>query len=177
MASALMEPESVPFAADGDAMAIDGERVEDEMVTFTSTNDDKGMAQEISKPKRSRKKKVGDRMNGAMPLQVFQNGDSYLGEWEDNKPHGRGVFTFLAAKYEYSGDWQYGKMTGKGKIVWNDGSSYEGDFLENQLTGKGIIKYPDGNVYEGEFVDGIHNGFGNLRGNKVMYMKEIGKMD
>jgi len=160
--AAMMEVEScASFVTDGDSMVIiDNDKMDEEVITFTTNDAIKD--QEITKPKRSRKKKVGDRMNGAMPLQVFQNGDSYLGEWEDNKPHGRGTFTFLASKYEYSGDWLYGKMTGKGKITWNDGSSYEGDFLENQLTGKGIMKYPDGNVYEGEFVDGIHNGFGKF---------------
>ena len=33
------------------------------------------------------------------------------------------------------------------------GEKYEGDFLDDQITGKGVLIYKDGSKYEGEFFE------------------------
>ena len=47
-----------------------------------------------------------------------------MGEWENEKMHGQGTFTFA------------------------DGSQYKGDFENSKETGRGIFTYPDGRTYE-----------------------------
>ena len=36
----------------------------------------------------------------------------------------------MGNKREYDGDWKDGKMNGKGKFLYPDGSFYEGEFLD-----------------------------------------------
>ena len=53
-----------------------------------------------------------------------ERGNTYTGEWEDDKMHGKGKFTY-ASKAEYDGDWVANQYQGTGKYTWPDGSSYE----------------------------------------------------
>ena len=53
-----------------------------------------------------------------------ERGNTYTGEWEDDKMHGKGKFNY-ASKAEYDGDWVANQYQGTGKYTWPDGSSYE----------------------------------------------------
>ena len=46
---------------------------------------------------------------------MFNNGDSYTGEYVDGKPHGKGEYT------------------------WNSGQNYVGDFFKGKKHGNGIF--------------------------------------
>ena len=62
---------------------------------------------------------------------MFNNGDSYTGEYVDGKPHGKGEYT------------------------WSSGQNYVGDFFKGKKHGKGKWKSNknanNSNIYDGEY--------------------------
>jgi hypothetical protein len=62
---------------------------------------------------------------------MFNNGDSYTGEYVDGKPHGKGEYT------------------------WSSGQNYVGDFFKGKKHGKGKWKSNknanNNNIYDGEY--------------------------
>lgn len=85
-----------------------------------------------------------------------ERGNTYTGEWEDDKMHGKGKFTY-ASKTEYDGDWVANQYQGTGKYTWPDGSSYEGSWEENTLHGDGIYTDAEGHRFKGDFFNGKGN--------------------
>lgn len=53
-------------------------------------------------------------------------------------------------KYEGELDEQ-GNKSGKGTLVWPDGSIYEGYFLDDKASGRGRLIHADGDVYDGDW--------------------------
>lgn len=69
----------------------------------------------------------------------YKDGSVYEGEKLYGKRHGSGVFNFKSGG-QYRGAWCNGKMTGKGTLLYPDGSTaYEGDWLEGKFHGQGIL--------------------------------------
>ena len=50
------------------------------------------------------------------------------------------IFENINGDY-YEGEFQSGKMHGKGKYIWADGDEYEGDYVEGLKEGNGIFKW------------------------------------
>ncbi len=48
---------------------------------------------------------------------MWSDGRSYVGEWKDNKMHGKGTFTFAGGKV-YVGEFANDKRQGFGKMMW-----------------------------------------------------------
>jgi len=101
------------------------------------------------------------------------NGDSYGGEWKNNKMHGRGKLLYHDPRLdesdsqskraqklfnkEYEGSFEFGKRHGKGELTFgshefNDPYIYKyiGEFSKDQMSGQGI-RFLNGNhiVYAG----------------------------
>ena len=69
----------------------------------------------------------------------YADGDSFTGNWEENKRHGKGVHSY------------------------KNGNRYSGDFFRGQMTGQGSLTLANGGgKYQGDFVDGVYHGFGQL---------------
>jgi hypothetical protein len=51
----------------------------------------------------------------------------------------------------YEGTFKNGKYSGKGKCVWNTGSTYIGEYENGLCHGYGVYKAADGKVLDGEF--------------------------
>lgn len=120
------------------------------------------------------------------PPYYIEGGATYQGEFEHDYPNGKGKITFPkgSSKVSYEGDIKYGRITGAGTIVQDDGivytgdvedgmshgkgivkftdSTYEGDFFRNVLWGNGTYKYRDGSVYEGSVKKGVPDGKGKF---------------
>jgi hypothetical protein len=79
--------------------------------------------------------------------------EEYDGEWELDKMHGKGRYTFTSGA-EYNGDWVSGKMHGHGKMVYADGTSYEGQWENNLMSGEGTYIDMDEVKWIGIFVNG-----------------------
>lgn len=101
---------------------------------------------------------------------VLSNGDLYYGDFKGMLPHGKGRYTWANNKVVYEGEWELGKMTGKGKIFWESGARYEGDISGGYLHGCGTFTKPDGSVYTGDWRMNIQHGVGRKEyGNSDVY--------
>ncbi|KAH3767222.1 2-isopropylmalate synthase [Pelomyxa schiedti] len=93
-------------------------------------------------------------------------GGSYVGEWKDDKFHGRGV-RLWANGDRYEGQWVCGKENGEGtKVLACDGSSFTG-LWEMGVAKKGTRRWPNGDMFEGTFTSGGGCGGLELRGEGV----------
>ncbi len=86
----------------------------------------------------------------------FANGRVYEGEMYKDVMHGKGRFHMV--DWLYTGDFQLGKLTGKGKLVYltgtDKGSEYEGDFVDGKPHGEGQLRDKDGQIQWGTFENG-----------------------
>ncbi|VDD81004.1 unnamed protein product [Mesocestoides corti] len=131
------------------------------------------------------------RLNGARKAIYSVNGDTYIGEWKDNKKHGRGIQKWKSKKLIYEGFWQNGKRCGQGVLavvekngshtkiysgMWKDDKRhgygenwyscfefYEGEWFAGKRSGWGRHYYKDGSMYEGEWLNDKRCGNGILR--------------
>jgi len=62
----------------------------------------------------------------------------------------------------YYGPLVNGKLHGKGRIEWDNGSTYEGGFVNGLMSGEGKAKHAAGHAYEGAYRDGLASGSGRL---------------
>jgi hypothetical protein len=53
----------------------------------------------------------------------------------------------------YDGEFKSGMMSGKGKIVYNNGMSYEGEWTEDHFYGEGTLLLQDGRVIKGTWLE------------------------
>lgn len=119
-------------------------------------------------------------------------GDTYEGDWKDNKPHGYGLKRWKDGSY-YQGEWVEGQQEGKGHAqffsedefsrdgliegYWKGGSPiegifyfpesseyrvYHGGFSNWQPSKEGILEYRDGKIYSGQMKNGKEEGFGRM---------------
>ncbi len=92
----------------------------------------------------------------------FDSG-SYQGELNDNKlPHGLGRLTFreddgMDRKY-YEGQWNDGKISGQGKMVFASGDIYDGGLEDGIPHGHGTFTYSSGDVETAEWENGNRHG-------------------
>ena len=56
--------------------------------------------------------------------------------------HGNGIFKSNNGTYE--GQYQFGKLHGKGKFIYLNGDEYEGVWLHDKKQGRGKYTYQDG---------------------------------
>jgi hypothetical protein len=90
---------------------------------------------------------------------VWPSGDVYVGEWQDDKRHGRGSDTF-ASGHRYTGEFQDGQRHGQGTYTFPNGESYVGEWREGKRHGSGTNIFPDGERYVGEWRQGERHGLG-----------------
>lgn len=105
---------------------------------------------------------------------TFPNGDTYHGEWKQDKMHGdgsymyvngdifsgkfdngirvgKGTYEFAADKSLLVGNWADNVIT-DGKWVFKDGGSYIGRFESGKPIGNCMFKFPSGRQQDGEFI-------------------------
>jgi hypothetical protein len=90
-------------------------------------------------------------------LYRFANGDKYVGNWTNGRPHGQGKYDF-ATRERYEGAFRFGKFEGKGTMYYPDGAYYTGDWKQNLKNGLGRLVYTNGSVTEGTWVNGKFSG-------------------
>jgi hypothetical protein len=92
--------------------------------------------------------------------EVFDNGDSYVGGFNENHLfHYFGTYRYADGSV-YTGDYQSGEMT-RGKYTFGNsgpyaGHSYEGEILNGQFHGQGVYTFPDGTRNVGRFYLGMY---------------------
>ena len=88
---------------------------------------------------------------------------TYMGSFSDDLKHGKGKIIYGIGDEYYEGDFENGKLTGKGFYQWANKCTYEGEFLDGQMHGKGLYKWPDGDEYESDYINNIKEGNGEFR--------------
>lgn len=90
--------------------------------------------------------------------------DVYKGEWNDDKPSGKGIYYQHSLSLITEGTFKDGKLDTQGfvRIRYPNGNVYEGYLQSNKKNGKGKLYYSNGDVYEGEWVNNKREGSGNF---------------
>jgi hypothetical protein len=93
-------------------------------------------------------------------------GNRYEGHFQQGRPHGYGVFFYLADGPTqgdvYSGQWENGQMTGVGTYFFSYGALYSGQYRNGLYQGLGLFYYSNGDLYRGMFLKGTPHGQGKL---------------
>lgn len=82
---------------------------------------------------------------------VFNNGDTYFGDFVNSKFNGQGKYTYKSGAV-YEGSYSNHKRHGKGVFTYGQNSNklkYEGDFSQGKFHGKGTLTYKDGSIDDG----------------------------
>jgi S1-C subfamily serine protease len=96
---------------------------------------------------------------------------TYVGDYQHNMPHGKGTWTStdysndegIVRGQRYVGEWELGKRSGWGTLLFNYGDKYVGEFKVDQLNGQGTYFWSNGPTYKGEFKDNRINGQGTRK--------------
>jgi len=96
----------------------------------------------------------GHRIQGTV---MFADGNTYIGEFRKDKPHGKGKFTFVTGD-SYDGQYEVGKPHGRGLYTFPNGSTYRGEFNHGKLEGFGTMTLISGDQITGKFMDGMSVG-------------------
>jgi hypothetical protein len=87
----------------------------------------------------------------------------YVGEIKNKQPNGLGIAIYSNDfALRYSGYFVNGQYSGKGVLLFKDGTFLSGDWKNGKLNGKGAYLNKDGDIYVGYFVDGKKEGMGNF---------------
>ena len=60
---------------------------------------------------------------------TFENGDTYEGDFRQNKMHGKGTYQSKLGGWKYVGDFQGDSRYGTGETIWDDGDKVRGLYL------------------------------------------------
>jgi hypothetical protein len=91
-----------------------------------------------------------DRKRQGYGKMYFSNMTYYEGNWENDKPEGKGLCTWKDGG-KYLGELKSGRLEGKGKRLYSNGNYYEGCFANGRRSGKGKMKFKNGDSYDGEW--------------------------
>lgn len=91
----------------------------------------------------------------------YSNGDTYQGEWRNNRPHGKGRYLRMSGD-EYVGDFYNGRFQGQGEYRYGNGDVYKGHWENGMRSGQGEMRYQNGNRYTGEWKNDKREGKGEL---------------
>jgi hypothetical protein len=80
---------------------------------------------------------------------MYPDGDTYEGDWANNKANGFGIYSNRDGAARYEGAFKDDMQHGKGIEVWDEGSKYEGTYMMGKKEGQGKYTWADGSYYDG----------------------------
>lgn len=92
-------------------------------------------------------------------LEVFANGDIYIGRYEAGSPEGYGEYYWLNGAH-YRGQFLSGMRHGRGIWRMTHGDCYDGEYMNDKKSGKGIYEWKNGSRYIGSFENDYRHGYG-----------------
>ena len=95
---------------------------------------------------------VGQSLNGkkhGIGTLYYNTGAIHICNWQNDIAHGHGIYQF-ADGTEYVGDWRNNMFHGRcNEIYYKNGDYYKGEVNKGSITGKGKMVYNDGKQYSG----------------------------
>ena len=61
---------------------------------------------------------------GAQGTYIWASGNTYVGQWENDNVHGKGVFTSRVRGHKYTGEFHNNVKQGRGLMEYSDGNTY-----------------------------------------------------
>lgn len=78
--------------------------------------------------------------------ETYSNGSKYVGEKENSKRHGKGIFYYAEGGY-YNGEWRDNTMHGYGKLYYPSGQiAYAGYWFQDKFHGYGELHNEEDNL-------------------------------
>jgi hypothetical protein len=96
-------------------------------------------------------------LTGTGTFRCAKNGAVYTGEYEGNRFHGIGEYTWANGDV-YRGQFNDGKSEGDGVFTWANGDVYRGQFKDDTSEGDGVLTFANGDVYRGQWKGGVPEG-------------------
>ena len=93
---------------------------------------------------------------------TWESGSTYIGEFQNNKRHGKGIYTWINPFEQYVGEYKNGKIHGQGTYTYADGENYSGEYKNGNHHGQGTYTYANGSTYIGEWKNDKRNGQGTF---------------
>jgi len=95
---------------------------------------------------------------------VWEDGNKYVGEWQNDKPHGQGTIIYASGE-KYIGQFLNGDVHGQGTRTFGlnsewTGDKYVGEHKNNLMHGQGTYTYASGEKYIGQFLNDKRHGQG-----------------
>ena len=91
-------------------------------------------------------------IKGNIPY-LFDNGDSYVGEWKNGKMHGKGHYKWKQGG-SLIGSFLNGTAYNCEGVFYSKAGKYTGSFIKGKKSGRGTFEFSDGNIFKGEFYEG-----------------------
>ena len=105
-------------------------------------------------------------VSGCTKLELKEG--SYTGEIEVITQTGHELIKLFGNEHCYI---VLARLTGKGTLIYKDGSKYSGSFIDGIYHGNGTRSLRSGAYYEGKWEDGLRHGFGKNRFNDGLIYK------
>ena len=103
------------------------------------------MVEQYKSLRRSKTKtnSVIDELENGQTVFVTADGSKYVGEWKDQRFHGKGELISADQKTHYKGLYENGMMHGEG-VLKTPAGTFKGTFVNNKMAGNGVFEYADG---------------------------------
>ena len=98
---------------------------------------------------------------------TYENGDTYLGEFDKLFKYANGKGHYQSRDFEYLGYFKRNRMDGEG-ILKKNGRVYEGKFVKDDFV-YGTCTYPNGAKYTGDFKNEKKHGYGEYNYKNYRY--------
>ncbi len=87
----------------------------------------------------------------------------YVGEFKDDRFHGKGKLFNQNGRLEYDGEWEDGWKSGEGIEYYPNGTQkFVGAWKRGRYNSKGVYTFENGDVIKGEWRDGLLEGYAEL---------------
>ena len=107
-----------------------------------------------------------NQINTKIEEKIYETGEKYVGELENNLRNGKGKFYFAKKdpqkRFNYEGEWKNDIFEGEGVMYFKNNDVYKGEWKNGKKEGKGIYIYNNGNIYDGEWKNDKKEGKGAL---------------